>query len=461
MDYESRKVKWYWLFLFLIYSSGAVYVLFQGNPYLYSHLELRTALVSGADAQLTTIPSAPQLAGKTGTPTYYSRYNFERTAIDPLGSPRSRTYEEYEHFPVEHGLKNFDPANIAYDHNGFYITGKNEWVIAIGLDGKVMWKYRFLKAPGERGLLPPMVDESYVYVVHPQGEVVAVNKVTGEIHWLLPQNAEVVANPFIRGDQIVLPVKGTQGVQMILIDRASGTRSEKSPRLEIKPGFHISKAPSAGVLIATVDNKVIAINPETWAIEWSQTLTDPVKGPAVIYENQIFIATLGAKIIKLEANKKGKIDWELDLEKPAASPPAYLPLMHRLSFLDTAGALVAVDAKTGKSLWRYGIENKNVLTETWSARLKGNNIEEFKMDWLHKGWTIWSPCSERRFCILTPNKGQMITRVQLSGEPLVLPLQLDRRWVFFLKGKAGQYLISHVLDEAEIKSVKKKKKKAE
>lgn len=455
MDYESRKVKWYWLILFLVYCSAAVYVLFQGNPYLYSHLELRAALISGADSQLITIPSEPRVTGKPGTPTFYSRYNFERTATDPSATPRSRTYEEYEKFPVEHGLKTFDPSNIAFDKSGFYITGKTEWIVAIGLDGKTMWKYRFLNVPGERGLLPPLVDETQVYAIHPQGEVVAFNKLTGEIHWMLPQNAEVLANPFIWGNNIVLPVKGSSGLNIILVDRANGARTEKTSKLEIKPGFNISKATSLGSLIATVDNKVVSINPETWTIDWSQTLTDPIKGPAVVVESQIFVATLGAKIVKLEGKQKGKVDWEVDLEKPAATPPAYLPIMARLSFLDSTGALNAIDAKTGKSVWRFGIENKNTLTETWSARLKGNNIEEFKMDWLHKGWTIWSPCSERRFCIFTPNKGQMIARVQLSGEPVALPLDIERRLIFFLKGKNDQYLISHVLDEADTKAARK------
>jgi outer membrane protein assembly factor BamB len=455
MDYESRKVKWYALFLFLIYCSAAVYVLFQGNPYLYSHLELRSAMLSGAEQQLSTIPSAPRTQAKLGQPTYYARYNFERTGVDPLGSPRSRTYEEYEKFPVELGLKNFEPTNIVFDRSGFYITGRSEWVVAVGLDGKALWKYKFANVPAEKGLLPPLVDEAQVYVVHPQGEVVAFNKENGEVNWLLPLNAELTATPFIWNDQLVLPVKGTTAQQLVLINRQTGARTEKMPKLEIKPGFHVSRAPVLGDLIATVDNKVVAINPNTWAIDWSQTLTDPVKGAAVVVENQIFVATLGAKIIKLEGNKKGKVDWEVDLEKPAASPPTILPIMHRLSFLDTSGALNVVDAKTGKAMWRYGIENKNVLTETWSARLKGNNIEEFKMDWLHKGWTIWSPCSDRRFCIYTPNKGQMIARIQLSGEPMTYPLVLDKKYIFFLKGRNGQYLVSHVLDETDTKAAHK------
>lgn len=454
MDYESRKVKWYWLFVFVLYCFACAYVLFQGNPYLYSHLELRSAMISGADQQLATIPTEPAAQPKLGSPAFFSHYNFERTGVDPFGGPRSRTYEEYEKFTVEHGIKNFDPANIAFDHNAFYITGHNEWIIAVGLDGKTLWKYKFLNVPAEKGLLPPLVDDAQVYAVHPQGEVVAFNKTTGEVNWLLPQNAELTANPFIWGTQLVLPVKGATGQQVILIDRASGARSDKMPKLEVKPGFHVSKAAVLGDLIMTVDNKVIAINPETWAVDWSQTLTDPIKGPAVIVDNQIFVATLGAKIIKLEG-KKGKVDWEVDLEKPAATSPTYLPIMHRLSFLDTSGALNAIDAKTGKPLWRFGIENKNILNETWSARLKGNNIEEFKMDWLHKGWTIWSPCSDKRFCIFTPNKGQMIARVQLSGEPVALPMVIEKKYVFFLKGKNGQYLVSHVLDETDTKAARK------
>lgn len=456
MDYESRHVKWYWLLLFLIYSGGVVYILFQGNPYLYSHLELRSALLSGADAQLQTIPTVPTVA-KVGQNKFYSRYNFERTAVDTLGSPRSKNYTEYEKFPVETGIEGWEPLNIAHDEAGFYVTAKSEWAVAIGLDGKARWKYKFLQPTGERSLQMPMIDEANVYLVHPQGEVVALDKMTGEIRWLLPLNFELVAAPFIWNAQIVLPIKAQKGLQFVLVNRANGEKAEKMPTLDIKPGFQISRATAQGNLIATVDNKVISIDPETWTIEWSQTLTEPTHGPAVVVDSSIYIATLGAKLMRLDGSKKGKLDWELELEKPAASPPSYLPIMNRLAFLDTSGALVVVDAKLGKSMWRYGIENRNTLNETWSARIKGNHIEEFKMDWLHKGWTVWSPCAQNRFCIFTPNKGQMIERILLSGDPLALPLIKDRRWVFLVKGKNDQYFVSHSVEEGEIKALLKAK----
>jgi hypothetical protein len=255
--------------------------------------------------------------------------------------------------------------------------------------------------------------------------------------------------------KLIVPVKAEKGIQLLIVNRADGIKEEKMPKLEMKPGFMLSRANASGNLIATVDNKVLAIDPETWTVEWSQTLTEPVRGPAVTVDGMIYVSTLGAKLMKLDGNKKGKLEWEAELEKSPATAPAYLPIMNRLSFIDTGGALVALDAKTGKGLWRMATENKNDLQETWSARLKGNHIEEFKMDWLHKGWTIGAPCSDRRFCIFTPNKGQMVARIQLNGEPLTLPLAHGRRWVFFTRTKSGQYSISHVLEESEIKALRK------
>ncbi len=454
MEYESRQVKWYVLVLFVIYCGASAYVLFQGNPFLYSHIELRAALTEGADSVQQTIPAAPESA-KVGSPTYYSRYNFERTAIDPLGSPRSKNYEQFETHPVESGLENWQPQNIVYDNLGFVTSGKSQWVVAIGLDGKARWKYKFLNPVGEKGLFPPMLDDANVYVVHPGGEIAAFDKTSGEIRWLLPLSFEAVAQPFLWQAQLVVPIKAEKGIQLLIVNRANGVKEEKMPRLEIKPGFVLSRATVQGNLIATVDNKVISIDPETWTVEWSQTLTEPVRGPAVVIDSSLYVSTLGAKIMKLDLSKKGKLDWEAELEKPAATPPTYLPIVNRLAFLDAGGALVTVDVKTGKSMWRTGIENKNDLVEVWSARLKGNHIEEFKMDWLHKGWTIWAPCSEKRFCIFSPNKGQMIARIQLNGEPLTLPLAYGRRWVFLTRTKPGHYSVSHVLEENEIKSLRK------
>ena len=452
MEYESRKIKWYYLLLFVLFCAGVVYLLFSGNPYLYSHLELRSALVAGEVKYRRTIPSKPDAPAKLGPPSAWARYNLQRTAVDPVSAPRSRSYVEFEKHAVELG-EGFDVQHVNGDQSGFVVTGKSPRAAAVDLDGRVRWTYAFSEAVGDRGLWPAQIDEQSVYLIHPTGEVVCLDKVTGALRWLLPLHQEVAAAPFLWGKELMVPIKGPSGVQMTAIARGDGRVEGPPVKLDAKPGFTVSESVSLTALILTIDNKVSAVDPETWKTLWSQTLTEPTRGPAVVVDNQIFVATMGGKIVRLDGAKRGKIDWEVELEKPAVSAPSYLPVMHRLAFLDTAGQLTAIDAKLGKVLWRTPVENRNVLNETWSARLKGQNIEEFKMDWLHKGWTIWTPCRDRGFCVYTPNKGQLIERIALTGVPLALPIALDKRWAFFTQVKPGRFNVSKILEESEVKKL--------
>ena len=303
-------------------------------------------------------------------------------------------------------------------------------------------------------MLPILLDESTAYLVHPAGEVIGLNKTDGSIRWLVNLDREVVAAPFLFKNFVLVPVKAPTGTDWLMLSRSDGKLNEKKPHFEIKQNFEVSQGNNSKDLILTVDNKVMSIDTEAWKIDWTQTLTDPIKGPAIAIEHQIFLTTLGAKMVRIDASKKGKIDWEVDLPKAPASSPSYLPVAHRLSVMCVNGELVTVDAKLGKVLWTTNTENKNSLNDTWSVRLTGKNIEEFKMDWLHKGWTIWSSCAQKKFCMYTPNKGLLIQRVQLGAAPMTLPLQIDKRWLFFGRTKPGEYLISHLLEDAEVKKLK-------
>lgn len=456
MEYESRKVKWYWMLLFILFCGGVIYLLFSANPYLYSHIELRSALSLGDTTTLQTIPIKPATIGNSGAATFWPRYNEERTAMDPIGSPRSRAYVEVGHFAINETLDPNVTKNITGDSSGFFLSGKTPWVVCVDLeDGHIRWKYRFLDLPPEQSVAPVILDEASAFLAHPKGRLVSLDKKTGQLHWALDLNRDLAAPPFIWQANVAVPVKGDDGIDLIFVRRADGQINPKSSHLDAKPDFSVSFDSSLerGVIL-TFNNKVIAVDPaEDWEVLWSQTLTDPAKGAAVAIENQIFVATLGAKIVKLDGSKKGKQEWEADLVKPAAGPPTYLPIMHKLAVMDTAGALSIIDAKSGKVFWQNPTENRNPLTDTWSARLKGQNIQEFKMDWLHRGWTIWSPCSDRQFCIYTPGKGQLIQRVPVTGSLLALPVALSHGWVFLTQNKPGHYVVSRFLEESEAKKL--------
>jgi outer membrane protein assembly factor BamB len=458
MDYDGRQVRWYWLLLFVVYSGVVIYLLFNGNPYLYSHHELRAAMSRGESMSLLTIPAKSTLSDKVGASTFFQRFNFSRSSIDPIGTPRSKNYEEYQQFPVKIDIEGFEVQNIAQDDSGFYLTGKSPWVIALGLDGEVRWKFRFIDVKDDKSLPTILLDETTAYVVHPAGEALALNKTDGAIRWLIHLDNDVVSQPFLWQNQLVIPVKGTKASQWMMVKRGDGKLAENSPTFDFKPGFLVSQGPSGKSIIVTQENKLINVSADDWKVDWTQTLTDPIKGPAVVVDQFVYVTTLGSKLVKIDASKKGKVEWEVDLEKPPASAPTYLPVANRLSVMLDDGILIMVDAKAGKPLWSYNTLNKSPLVDSWSVRLSAKHIEEYKMDWLHKGWSVWSSCSSRHFCIYTPNKGQLVQTVPLSAQPVTLPLQMEKRWVFFGLGKDGKYLISHLLEASEIKKLKEAEK---
>ncbi len=454
MDYDSRHVKWYWLLLFIVYCGAVVYLLFSGNPYLYSDQELRASMSRSDSLDLLTIPAQGMSGGKITAQTHFYRFDFQRSGVDPLGAPRYKDYVEYQTFPVQHGLEGFEIENIAQDSSGFYLTGASPWLVSVSLEGELRWKFKLADMKPGTKLWPALLDEDSVYAIHPSGEILGIRKSDGSLRWLTNVDKEAIAEPFIWQDHVVIPVKGKRTSEWMLIRRTDGKLNEKVPKIDVKPGFMVSKGPGKKTLILTAENKVYALDTERWKIEWSQTLTEPIKGPATVVENDILVATLGAKVLKLDVNRKGKVEWEVELEKSPAGSPTYTPMANRVTLQMLGGEIAAIDFKTGKLAWTYNSTNKSPLTDTWSVRLSGKHIEEYKMDWLHKGWTIWSACSNRNFCMFTPNKGQLIQSVAISAQPLTLPLQFDRRWIFFGRTPKGEYLISHMLENAEIKKLK-------
>lgn len=442
MDYESRHVKWYWMLAFTGFCGLTGYLLFLGNPFLYSNSELRTQLGQSTSVAML-IPETRPEAGTLPNEPFTSRTNWARTAqVKPENSFKWEL-KEVQNFPLSSDIK-FTADAMTADGGGFILSDSADTVSSVSFEGHLRWQYRFKEAFGSDGPFSPITDGKLAYLFHPNGQVVTLSAKTGELIWSLDLPFAVAAQPFIWGEKLVAPVRDKNQIALIEIERRNGDMSNRSDKIDIKPGFLASYNESQKLMILTSDNKVVAINPEGWKLVWSQSMTDPIRGYAVNVDNTVLVSTLGAKIYKLDAKSRGRITGEIDLPKPAAGSMTYLPQMNRLNFLSTSGAMTTVDLKSEKVLWTYNIENRNPLNETWTQRLKGAAIEKFKMDWIHKGWAIWSPCSTQRICIYAPNKGALIQRIPLVGRPLTIPIQIDDTWYILVQNGDEEAFISHV-----------------
>ncbi len=446
MDYESRHVKWYWLILFLAYCTLTGYLLFKNNPLLYSNSELRAQIIGKDLGSLKILPENRPSTADLGPEVFPARHDLQRSGQIQPG--RSFTWElkEVQNFPIPAEDK-LQIEGVAADTHGFVLTGKSPWVTSVTFEGHIKWRYKFKTLADDQSLFAPLVDKKLTYVFHPSGEAIALSSATGDIVWALTLTDAIVAQPFLWQEQLIVPVREGTSTKLITLKRFNGDEVARTKAIDLKPGFLSSYNSALKLWIFTSDNKVVALLPGDWKPAWAQTLTDPIRGFAINNETSVFVTTLGAKAYKLDAKNRGRVEWEMDLSKSAGGSITYLPYTNRLNFLLTNGVMSTIDAKAGKLLWSYNIENRNTMVETWAQRLKGAAIEKYKMEWLHKGWTIWSPCASKRVCIYAPNKGALIRRIPLIGDPVAGPVQIEDTWYFLVKKTDGELFISHVAHE--------------
>lgn len=453
MDFEHGRVRWYWVTLYVIYCAVAVYGLLSNNPQLYSNNELKKEIQAEPDQKPEPVPSIanqPTITEPLGEQTYFARMSSERNGVASSEVTWSKSFVEKEVFPLEAG-PDFTPSTWSIDHSGVYLGGQTA-AAGFGLDGKKMWEFRF--AEGNRKPLTDLLtDKVFAYLVSPNGSIVAINKKTGELQWHLRLRDDVVGPSFLHKDQLFVPLKiRAEGktpramFRWAQIKRTSGEVATFSKSIEAKPDFMMTWAPELAAWMLSSENKITAIDMEKLEPAWTVTLTDPIRGPVSVVGKSLLVATLGGKVLRLDGTKKGRTEWEVDLEKPLVSAPTFLPIMNKISVMDSLGQLQMIDGKVGKALWHFNIENKNELKETWSARMKGSVIQDTTMEWTHRGWTIWAPCSKNRFCVYNPAKGQLISRAPLSGSLLSFPIEKDKI-LYFLINQGKNWAISLV--EAE------------
>jgi hypothetical protein len=467
MDYQQRGVRWYWIALYLIFSMGSVYGVLTGNPFLYSRQEFKKELLAEPDQQLLPVPSPTSQAPlpmELGEQSSFDRMNSQRNGMAASDLTFAKSFTEKDVFPLNFDPKAIKPGSWAMDEDGAFIGGVST-AIGFNLSGIKLWEFRFPKHLKEP-IRDILLDKALAYVVHQGGEIVALNKKTGALQWNLKLHEELVGPSMISQGQLLVPVKARSPESKIprpmfrwaVIKRATGEFLHFSKPIEAKPDFHFTFATEPQLILLTSNNRLVAVDPEKLEVVWTQTLTDPVQGPVIVVGDTIFASTLAGKILKLEASKKGRIEWEVDLERPPLSPPSYLPIMTRLSVIDDQGNLRLIDAKLGKPLWTFALENKSFMKQTWSARMKGSVIQEASMEWSHRGWAIWAPCSKNRFCIYNPAKGQLVARVPLAGSLVSFPIEKDKS-LYFLVDQGSKWAISHLEQEKHIHAADKPQEK--
>lgn len=291
---------------------------------------------------------------------------------------------------------------------------------------KVRWQF----AGGKEFAGSPVVADGRVYCGNNDGRLYCVAAATGKKLWDFATKDQVESTPAVIHGAVLF---GSFDGQVYCLDAATGKERWKfatGPRIDgfkgiedVKQGVDSSVAVVAGkVYFGAWDGKAYCLDFKTGKEVWSVQTKGPVHfcSPAVA-DGRVFMGTADGTFHCWGAGT-GKVVWEKVLADKHADHMMCSPAVHDgvvYTGSGYSGPLFALDAATGKELWRFGMKNLVCGTPTVHAgRLyvfgdaggqalclnakTGAQVWETR---LGKGWGAAAPVVSGSFLYLTMRDG--------------------------------------------------------
>lgn len=464
MEFENKyRPKWYQLMLLVLYSVGVVYTVLVNNPYLYSSKQYQEGLAGKKDNSFQPIVTELGQERKELSDTQVpGRFNWEMNASDPTDETRDRRYVEVTLTPLFVELDGKPENALLALLKEHVIMTSRETVYAANFEGKTLWQFKSQNTKGKKYFFEPSADATSIYLTNSSGHIYNLNLNDGRLLWSSHLKGEILSSGFALDKSLFLVLKTKKDnskdkakpgskAHLLSLDRVSGEIKKTSEDLGLKHKASFSFDKNSNLLFVTSSEKLLALKLPEMEPVWQKSLSSSVVGPAVIHGNRVLVSLKEGKVKVYNLNKGNEIH-EIELEQPLASPPAIIPIYNRAAVTSTDGYQHVLDLDGGSRLWRFDLNNSNNVWSSWSARLSGNYIEELDMKWRYKGWTIWSPCVQKRICIYNPEKGQIVGRVMLSGHLSSLPRFEERSFRVLLEQENG-FSLGHYMERPAAKKI--------
>ncbi|MFB0554738.1 MAG: PQQ-binding-like beta-propeller repeat protein [Phycisphaerae bacterium] len=225
-----------------------------------------------------------------------------------------------------HGFSSISIANgMIYTASSI---GNNTVVIALNLDGKVLWKVKNGKAwtgahPGSRST--PTIDGNRLYHQNPHGDIICLNAKTGNKIWqfniIEKFNSKVPRwalseSLLVDGDHLISCPGGPQTC-MVALDKTNGSVVWKAPSIgELASNASPTLFEYKGLrIITTLTSKsFIGVNADTGELLWRikhETYYDENIMKPIFHDGEVFISTVVVGSVKWKVIvKDGKASLE-------------------------------------------------------------------------------------------------------------------------------------------------------
>jgi len=253
-------------------------------------------------------------------------------------------------------------------------------IVAAGADGAVA---RFTESGQQRwrttldgGLTAGVgADETLAVVANGRGEVIALDGTSGQEKWRRAINAEVLAEPAVAQDYVVVRSSDNR---LFGLNRTTGeivwTYKRSTPPLTLRTqsGMLVDKNVA---VTGFPGGKLAALNLNNGGLIWELTVAYPegtteierladVTGMPVMYRQSLCAATFQGRASCFDITN-GKTIWS----RPASTSVGIARDARQVYVSESAGAVAALDAFSGASMWRQG----KLTNRQLSAPVLANN----------------------------------------------------------------------------------------
>ena len=253
----------------------------------------------------------------------------------------------------EAGIYRFSPAVVG---NEVVAAGSRGEVARFGDGGQARWRVDL----DETLTAGVGADEGLAVVANAKGEVIALDGATGAERWRTAINAEVLAEPGVARDFVLVR---TSDNRLFGLDRASGevkwTYKRDTPALTLRTQPEMLIDQNVAVT-GFPGGKLAAINLSNGGVIWELNVAYPqgtteieriadVTGAPVLYRQNLCAATFQGQVSCFDITN-GKTLWN----RPMSTSVGIARDSRQIYVSEAAGAVSALDAFSGASVWRQG-----------------------------------------------------------------------------------------------------------
>lgn len=208
-----------------------------------------------------------------------------------------------------------------------------------------LWKFQ---AEGSF-LVGPIVVNSRVYAGTDEGEVFAIDLVSGKKVWAITLEQGVVTEPayFKIGERKCITLGDDYGI-VYALDAANG---KEVWRYDTESELHSSPAPVGDkLLFGSYNQNLYCLDAATGKVVWKYETAGPLHCGPAIADGLAFVSGCDQQMRAIDI-ATGKEKWAMDMDGYASATP--VSVGGNIYVGHYAGAVISVDAKKGELLWSY------------------------------------------------------------------------------------------------------------